>query len=95
MDPEIQALLGELDEAIRRSQAEGRLDEGERAELRTLLARAERVLGREGGGDDEGGEEDEGVVAHLEAAARRLEADHPGLAGVLRSTVSALSGYGI
>lgn len=88
MDDETNRLLRDLDEAIRRSQADGRLDDDERTELRGLLRRLEQAL-------DEPEGEHEGVLEHLEAAAVRLDDRHPTIAGFIRSAANTLSGYGI
>lgn len=88
MDERIRRLLDDLEVAIARSQADGTIDDDERAELRELAGRVERALAEPEG-------EHEGVVDHLESAAVRVESDHPTLARVLRSAVDTLTGYGI
>jgi hypothetical protein len=88
MDEDILRLLTELDEAIERSQADGHIDDEERAQLRTLVTRVERALAEPEG-------ENEGVVERLEASALRFEGEHPTLAALLRSAVNTLSAAGI
>lgn len=88
MEDEVRRLLGELEETIHRAQEDGELDDQERAELLELASRVERALARPD-------EQDEGVVDHLEATAVRFEGEHPTLSQVLRSTIDAVSGYGI
>lgn len=88
MDDEIRGLLSELEDAIRRVQADGRIDADERAELRSLVEQVEGALG-------EPGSEHHGVTEHLESTAVRFEGEHPTLAAVLRSAVDTLNSYGI
>lgn len=88
MDDDIQKLLGELEEAIERSQADGHIDDEERAHLRSLVERVERALAEPEG-------EHEGVVERLESTAVRFEGEHPNLAAVLRTAVNTLSAAGI
>ncbi|MFN2505263.1 MAG: DUF4404 family protein [Acidimicrobiales bacterium] len=88
MDDDIRRLLTDLDEAIERSQADDRIDDEERAELRSLVRRVEKALGDPGG-------EHEGVVDRLESTAVRFEDRHSTLAGLLRSAVDTLSASGI
>jgi len=88
MDEEIRQLLSDLDHAIERSGADGRIDEDERAELRLLVGRVSRALAEPDG-------EHAGVVERLESTAVRFEGAHPRLAALLRSAVSTLSAAGI
>jgi len=87
MDDDIRPLLAELEAAIRRSRADGRIDEGEAEELRALIGRVERALAERAGHD--------GIVDRLEATAVRFEGDHPRLAATLRSVVDTLTAAGI
>lgn len=88
MDDQIRTLLGDLQDAIQRAKADGRIDDDERAELRSLVERVEEALA-----DPEG--EHDTVVEHLESTAVRFEGDHPTFAALLRSAVNTLTGYGI
>jgi hypothetical protein len=88
MDDHIRRLLADLDDAIERSQTDGRIDDDERAELRSLVERVERALAEPEG-------EHEGVVERLESTAVRFEGDHPTFAALLRSAVGTLNAYGI
>ena len=88
MDDETARLLRELGDTIERSQADGQIDDDERVELRRLVERVQAALAEPAG-------EHEGIVDHIESTAVRFEVDHPGLAGMLRSVVDTLSGYGI
>lgn len=87
MDEQLSRLVTELHEAVARSQADGRIDDAERDELRTLIDQIQGIL-------DEPSRH-EGAVDQLEAAAVRFEGDHPTIAAVIRSAVDTLSGYGI
>ncbi len=88
MDDDTRRLLNDLDAAIHRSLADGRIDDDEKAELRSLVDRVERALGNPG-------HKREGVVERLESTAVRLEVDHPSLAGLLRSAAESLGASGI
>lgn len=88
MEDDIRRVLSALDAAIHRSLADGRIDDDEKAELRSLIDRAERSL-------DDARTEQDSVVERLETTAVRFETDHPRLAGLLRSTAETLSAYGI
>ncbi len=88
MDDHLRRLLTDLNDAIQRSQADGKIDDDERAELRELVHAVEMVLEAPEG-------QHEGVSDNLEAAAVRFEGRHPTLAAVIRSAVDTLSNYGI
>lgn len=88
MDDHIRRLLTDLDDAIERSQADDRIDDDERAELRLLVGRVEKALG-------EAEDEHEGLVDRLESTAVRFEDRHSTLAALLRSAVHTLSASGI
>ena len=89
MDEKVRALLDELRDAIARSEADGVIDDQERAELRTLFDRLDASLAEDESVDDEG------LTDALEEAAIRFEGRHPTLTAVIRSAVDTLAGYGI
>ncbi len=91
MDAELRRLLDELNRAITESQADGTIDDDERAQLRELVARADALLDPE----DEDEDDHEGVREQLEEAAVRFEGRHPTMAAVIRSAVDTLTGYGM
>jgi Domain of unknown function (DUF4404) len=84
---ELQRTLASLHEALRGAR---RLDTEERAMLETVMADISRVLEGPLPAEAAGGHGDA-----LEGAAVRLEADHPGLAGAIRSVLDALAKAGI
>lgn len=92
MDDRLRSVLDELHTAIRRSEADGEIDETERAELRAIVERLDAVLAP--ADDDSDGDRD-GVVEHLEESAIRFEGRHPTVAAVIRSAVDTLTGYGM
>lgn len=101
MDEKLRAVFDELQTAIRRSEADGEIDETERAELRAIVERLDTVLAVDqapGAGDaastDDGGDDD-GIIEHLEESAIRFEGRHPTVAAVIRSAVDTLTGYGM
>lgn len=87
MDAELKAAIDKLQSAIARSEADGVVDEDERAELRTLLSRLDDALADP--------DEHEGLGDQLEEAAVRFESNHPTISAVIRSAVDTLTGYGI
>ncbi len=89
MDDKLRAVLGELQTAIDRSEADGVIDEDERAELRSLVERIDTLLAEPGSDDHDG------ITEQLEESAIRFEGNHPTVAAVLRSVVDTLTGYGI
>ena len=88
MDAKLRALLDELQTSIRRSEADGVIDDDERAELRTLIDRLDGIL-------REPDSEHEGLTESLEEAAIRFEGRHPTVAAAIRSAVHTLTGYGM
>lgn len=88
MDEQLRGVLDQLQSAIVRSEADGVIDDDERAELRSIIDRLDTLLG-----DDD--DEHEGVVEQLEESAIRFEGRHPTVAAVIRSAVDTLTGYGI
>ena len=88
MDARLRTLLDELQSSIRRSEADGVIDDDERAELRDLVGRLDALLA-------EPDSEHEGLTDSLEEAAIRFEGRHPTVAAVIRSAVDTLTGYGI
>jgi hypothetical protein len=89
MDDRLRSVLDELQSAIRRSEADGVIDDAERDELRSLVDRLDDVLAE----SDEPGHD--GLVEQLEESAIRFEGRHPTVAAVIRSAVDTLAGYGI
>ncbi len=89
MDDKLRSVFDELKSAIARSEADGVIDDQERAELRSLVQRIDSLLEKPGSGDHEG------VTEQLEESAIRFEGNHPTVAAVLRSVVDTLTGYGI
>ena len=87
MDEKLRSLVDELQATIARSEADGVIDEQERAELRTLLDRLDVALGET--------PDDDGLSDALEEAAIRFEGRHPTITAVIRSAVDTLTGYGI
>lgn len=88
MDAKLRALLDELQTSIQRSEADGVIDDEERAELRTIIDRLDGIL-REPEG------EHEGLTESLEEAAIRFEGRHPTVAAAIHSAVHTLTGYGM
>ena len=88
MDEKLRSLLDELQTSIQRSEADGTIDEDERAELRELVHRLDAQLGEAEG-------EQDGLTESLEEAAIRFEGRHPTVAAAIRSAVHTLTGYGI
>ena len=88
MDEKLRSLLEELQGAIARSEADGVIDDDERAELRALLDRLGVALGDQPA-------DDEGLTDAMEEAAVRFEARHPTITAVIRSAVDTLTGYGM
>jgi hypothetical protein len=89
VEQHLRRVLDELSSAIGRSK-----HDDQREELTRLHGRVERRLERaEKAEKDE--EEHSGLVEALERAEIDLEADHPALAGALRSAINALSSAGI
>lgn len=86
MDDRLKAALDDLQEAIARSEADGVIDDDEKAELRELVRRLDSVLG-----DDD----PDGLGEMLEEAAVRFDTRLPNLSAVIRSAVDTLAGYGI
>jgi hypothetical protein len=84
---ELKQTVHTLHEELARAQQLGPED---RALLETALADIRRVLERAPAGAAGGPEGD-----RLESAAVRLEAEHPGLAGAIRSVLDALAKAGI
>ena len=89
MDDKLRAVFDELQSAISRSEADGVIDDDERAELRSLVERIDALL------DEPGSDDHEGITEQLEESAIRFEGNHPTVAAVLRSIVDTLTGYGI
>lgn len=88
MDDQLRAALDEVQSAIRRFEADGVIDDDERAELRVLVDKLDGILAE----DDDA---HEGLVDHLEESAIRFEGRHPTVAAVIRSAVDTLTGYGM
>ena len=88
MDEKLRSLLDELQASIARSEADGTIDDDERAELRDLVQRLDAQLGEPEGAHD-------GLTESLEEAAIRFEGRHPTVAAAFRSAVHTLTGYGI
>lgn len=86
MDDSLKTSLDELQTAIAAFEADGELDDDERAQLGVMLDRLSALL------DD--GEED-GFTDHLEDAAIRFEGRHPQITAVIRSAVDTLTNFGI
>lgn len=87
MQDDLRAAIDELQDHIRRSEADGVIDDEERAQLRELVARLDTLL--------EQPEEHEGAIEQLEEYAIKFEGRHPTVAAVIRSAVDTLTGYGI
>lgn len=86
----LRELLARVHARLSRS---GSVDEESRKLLTALMRDIDRALGRGGASDAAGA-----AGAHaprLESLAVRFEADHPGLAEVLREVVAALARAGI
>ena len=88
MDDKLRSLLEELKASIRRSEADGVIDEDEREELRALMDQLDAQLA-------EPENEPEGLTDALEEAAIRFEGRHPTLAAAIQSAVHTLTGYGM
>lgn len=88
MDDKLRSHLDELEAKIVEARADGHLDETERDELRMLVERVRRDLGKSDA-------DREGLAEQLEDSAVRFESDHPTVAAVIRSAVQTLTGYGI
>ncbi len=86
MDDALRTHLDELEQLIHDAKADGTISDDERAEIAALV---ERVR------DDIAAESHQGIGDQLEAAAVRFEGDHPTVAGVIRSVVRTLTGYGM
>ena len=87
MDAKLRSLLDELQASIQRAEADGVIDDDERAELRELMDRLDTQLGAS--------DEHEGLTDSLEEAAIRFEGRHPTVASAIRSAVHTLTGYGM
>lgn len=87
MDDKLRSVLDELKSTIRRSEADGVIDDDERQELRSLADRLDELLAEE--------REQDGLVDHLEESAIRFEGNHPTIAAAIRSAVHTLTGYGM
>ncbi|MGK2928840.1 MAG: DUF4404 family protein [Acidimicrobiales bacterium] len=94
MDDQLRSVLDELQSTIRRSEADGEIDEGEREELRALSARLHALLADQDD-DTEDDDHQDGLVDQLEESAIRFEGKHPTVAAVIRSAVDTLTGYGM
>lgn len=88
MDDGLDTHLAELEALIHHARSDGKIDDGERAELAALVEKVRTDLGAEEPDDD-------GLDDKLADAAVRFESDHPKLAGAIRQISDALSGYGI
>lgn len=88
MDAQLRTVLDELQATIKRSEADGHIDDGEREELRQLITQVGALLA-------EPEAEHEGLTEQLEEAAIRFEGRHPTTAAVIRSAVDTLTGYGM
>ena len=88
MDDQLRHNLDELEATIAAAQADGQIDDEERAQLRELLERVRGDL-------DDAEEERGGLAQQLEESAVRFEGDHPTIAAAIRSAVHTLTGYGI
>lgn len=93
MDDQLRSVLDELQSTIRRSEADGEIDEGEREELRALSVRLHGLLADQH--DDAKDDHQDGLVDQLEESAIRFEGKHPTVAAVIRSAVDTLTGYGM
>ena len=89
MDDKLRAVLDELQTTIRRSEADGEIDDAERADLRAIVERLGAMLA------PASAEEHDGFVDQLEESAIRFEGRHPTVAAVIRSAVDTLTGYGM
>lgn len=87
MDEQLRNALDEIQSAIRRFEADGVIDDDERAQLRTLADKLGNAL------DDPA--EHDGLTDHLDEAAIRFEGNHPTVAAVIRSAVDTLTGLGM
>ena len=90
MDDQLRAVLDELQSTIRRSEADGVIDDAEREELRALTAKLDGLLAEQAEDDEQ-----DGLVDQLEESAIRFEGKHPTVAAVIRSAVDTLTGYGM
>ncbi|MDZ7676770.1 MAG: DUF4404 family protein [Acidimicrobiales bacterium] len=87
MDDDLRAALDDFQTAIRDFEADGRIDDDERDQLRGLVDRIDGLL--------EEPEEHEGIIDHLEESAIKFEGNHPTVAAAIRSAVDTLTGYGM
>lgn len=87
MDEKLRNALDEIQAAIRRFEADGVIDDDERAQLRELTDRLGNAL------DDP--DEHDGLTDQLEESAIRFEGKHPTVAAVIRSAVDTLTGLGM
>jgi uncharacterized membrane protein YebE (DUF533 family) len=87
MDEQLRSALDEIQAAIRRFEADGVIDDDERAQLRALADKLGVAL------DDP--EVHEGLTDHLEESAIKFEGKHPTVAAVIRSAVDTLTGLGM
>lgn len=90
MDDQLRSVLEELQSTIRRSEADGVIDDAEREELRALTAKLDGLLA-----DQAEDDEHDRLVDQLEESAIRFEGKHPTVAAVIRSAVDTLTGYGM
>lgn len=87
MQDDLRAAIAELQATLQRSEADGVIDDEERAELRALIERLDTIVAAP--------DESEGAIEHLEEYAIRFEGNHPTVAAVIRSVVDTLTGYGM
>lgn len=87
MDDKLRSVLDELQSTIRRSEADGVIDDEEREELRAIVGKLDAMLAEP--------DEQDGLVDQLEESAIRFEGNHPTVAAVIRSAVDTLTGYGM
>ena len=85
----LRELLGRVHERLRQA---GSVDPESRKLLATLVRDIDRALGRGGAREGEGAGQH---APRLESLAVRFEADHPGLAEVIREVIDALVRVGI
>lgn len=88
MDDELRSALDEFQTSIREFEADGQIDDDERAHLRDLLERIETLL-------EEEPDEHHGLVDQLEESAIKFEGRHPTVAATIRSAVDTLTGLGM
>lgn len=87
MDEKLRNALDEIQTAIRRFEADGVIDDGEREQLRELADKLGVAL--------EDTDEHDGLTDHLEESAIKFEGKHPTVAAVIRSAVDTLTGLGM